>query len=98
NYSRYQIRTKSNLSDAKSSDITVIPAENIINCTWENIEKLNQSLGFVMKPNSRTNRTKVMIEIALPPDFETKEHPLPSMFFCFGAHASFTNRGNGTAY
>ncbi len=96
NYSRHKVKLQTHLSDGKTIE-SEIPAENVINSTWENIELLNQSAGFPMTPDSRTNRTKVMIEIELPPDFE-KTEPVNSMFFCFGPHAAFTNTGNGKGY
>ncbi|MBP6104723.1 MAG: FAD-binding oxidoreductase [Gammaproteobacteria bacterium] len=65
-----------------------VETDLIINATWECIEALNEVSGFPMKAQ-RTMRTKVMIEVKLPPSLEQAH----SMFFGFGAHASFTNLG-----
>ncbi len=96
NYSRYKLRLRTKTSYGKEI-IIERGAEILSNSTWENIDFLSQTAGFPMAPNSRTNRTKVMIEIQLPADFE-QLGPVNSMFFCFGAHASFTNAGNGKGY
>jgi hypothetical protein len=96
NYSRYKLRLKTKTSAGKEI-IIERGAEILSNSTWENIDYLSQTAGFPMAPKSRTNRTKVMIEIQLPPNFE-EFGPVNSMFFCFGPHASFTNAGNGKGY
>ena len=61
----------------------------IINASWQNIEDINRMLGFHMRSDIRTNRTKVMIEVLLPKSLEK----VPSMFFCFGSFCSYTNLG-----
>lgn len=98
-YSRYQVRVKPT-EDKGDDNARVIPAEYVINSTWEKIEALDATAGFMMEKDFRTNRTKVMIEVELPPDFEKNNNNMPvnSMFFCFGPHASFTNIGNGRAF
>lgn len=69
----------------------------IINAAWENVEPINHCAGFFMQPHSRTNRMKVIIEIKLPDTIEANR-PLNSMFFCFGAHCSLNNTGDGRAF
>ena len=83
--SRYDITVTPTRNPKESSVIEkVIQANFVVNSTWENIEKLNLTAGHPMQPNSRTNRTKVMIEIELPSNFamsptatlpETKDFP-----------------------
>ncbi len=72
----------------KPETLRIIETDFVINATWENIEALNQASGFPMK-SERTMRTKGMIEVRLPESL-AQAH---SMFFGFGAHASFTNLG-----
>ncbi|MDB6096960.1 MAG: glycerol-3-phosphate dehydrogenase [Francisellaceae bacterium] len=64
-------------------------SEIVINCSWHNIEFINNQMGFINP--IRTNRTKAMVEVALPDEL----HLTPSKFFCFGPHCSFTNIGHG---
>ena len=72
----------------KPETLRSVETDFVINATWENIEALNQVSGFPMEAE-RTMRTKVMIEVTLPASLEQAH----SMFFGFGAHASFTNLG-----
>jgi hypothetical protein len=74
-----------------------ISADCIINAAWENVEPINHRAGFFMQPHSRTNRLKVIVEIKLSENIE-RNKPLNSMFFCFGAHCSLNNIGNGRAF
>lgn len=65
----------------------------IVNCTWQNIEKLNTTLGhFYFR--KRTCRLKAMVEIALPEELKS----IRTTFFCFGPHCSITNIGDGKAF
>ncbi len=75
-----------------------VEGDYVVNCTWQNIEQLNQKLGLgdahFKKENpkeSATARLKLLVEVALPQKLE-RAH---SMFFCFGEHAMFSNLGNG---
>ena len=71
----------------------VITGNLIINCTWQNIEKLNKTLGHFYL-NKRTCRLKAMVEIILP----KKLKDVRTTFFCFGPHCAITNLGNGKAF
>lgn len=69
----------------------LVYADYIVNSTWEEMEYLNHQMGFLMPPDSRTNRLKTIITIKLPPVLTEQ----PSMFFCMGPHAMFSNMGDG---
>lgn len=71
-----------------------IQQDFVINAAWENIEWIDRLAGIQSPIATRTNRTKVLIEVELPPELEKKN----SMFFCFGPHCSFTNVGNGRGF
>lgn len=66
----------------------------VVNSAWSNIEKINTLADNYQIPNAYTKRTKVMIEVELPPELVN----VPSMFFCFGPFCSFTNLGNGKGF
>ena len=75
-----------------------IEGDYVVNCTWQNIEHLNQKLGLgdahfkkEDPKQSATARLKLLAEVVLPPELEGAH----SMFFCFGEHAMFSNLGNG---
>lgn len=70
----------------------------VINCTWQNIEFINEKLGIGDAHFKRedpkqcvTSRLKLLAEVELPEGL----HERPSMFFCAGPHAMFSNLGNG---
>ncbi len=67
--------------------------DNIVNCTGENIEFLDNTAGIQMT-HPRVNRTKAAAIINLPP----KWRDVPNLMFIHGAFASLTNYGDGTAY
>lgn len=59
-------------------------------CAWERAEALLRPLGIPV-PEKTTNRLKSIISVTLPVEmYET-----PSMFFCMGPYAMFSNLGNG---
>jgi len=73
-------------------------ADQVINCTWQNIDKINEMTGIgdakIKKddPNqSVTSRLKLLAEVELAEALREKH----SMFFCVGPHAMFSNLGNG---
>ncbi|MFT6333191.1 MAG: hypothetical protein ACJAW3_001547, partial [Lentimonas sp.] len=70
----------------------------VVNCSWQNIEALDEHLGIGDAPTRRNNseqsttsRLKLLAEIKLPESLRDK----PSMFFCVGPHAMFSNLGDG---
>ncbi len=70
----------------------------VLNCSWQNIEAVNEQLhigdAHIRKDNptiATTSRLKLLVEVELPDSLKDK----PSMFFCVGPHAMFTNLGNG---
>lgn len=71
----------------------IITGDLIVNCTWQNIEKLNKTLGHFYV-NRRTCRLKAMVEIILPEHLRN----IRTTFFCFGPHCAITNLGNGRAF
>ena len=66
-------------------------SDYVVNCSWQNIEKLDRKLGLTPADEKMTSRLKLLAEVKLPPELEKK----PSMFFCVGPHAMFSNLGNG---
>jgi 2-polyprenyl-6-methoxyphenol hydroxylase-like FAD-dependent oxidoreductase len=73
---------------------SINPTKRLILAAWQNNEWFANTLGFPMNPGSRINRTKIIAIVKLPSEF----YKVPSMFFCSGPFAAFTNHGNGTAF
>ncbi len=70
----------------------------VVNCAWQNIEFLNEKFGIRSDFEGdaklpMTLRLKLLAEVELPESLKKKH----SMFFCVGAHAMFSNLGNGIA-
>lgn len=66
----------------------------VANSAWEYADALFREAGFVGVPTKvRTNRVKVIGRFKLPDDHKDD----PSVFFCMGEHAMFSNLGNGEA-
>ena len=63
----------------------------VVNASLHNIEYLDDKVGFFVPQNSRTNRTKVMVEVNLPKELWGMSHTV----FCHGPFCAFTNLGNG---
>ncbi len=80
--------------DKTSGKTETLDTDYIINCAWQNTEKLNHSLHVPYKPESRTIRLKAMAKIRLPKHLEN----IRTSFCCFGPHAAITNVGDGIAY
>ena len=78
--------------DKRTSTHKIIHAENIVNCTWQNIEALERGLGYDPCDN-RIVRVKVTLLIAYPPHLKN----INTCIFSVGPHCSVTNMGNGTA-
>jgi|GEM_PF-2444272 len=68
-----------------------LSSDYVVNCSWQNIEKLDSKLGLAHDDQKMTSRLKLLTEVELPPELKKK----PSMFFCVGPHAMFSNLGNG---
>lgn len=73
-------------------------ADYVINCSWQNIDKINETAGIGdaktkkdAPDKSVTSRLKLLAEVELPESLREKH----SMFFCVGPHAMFSNLGNG---
>ena len=84
--SRFKIKLKQ--QDQTHIDIH---ADFIVNSAWENIEKLNDTLGITYIDGIRTNRLKCLVEVELPPSLLK----VNSSFFCMGSFCMFSNMGNG---
>lgn len=82
------------IAKTKTGDDCEFLGTDIVNSSWQNIEAIEQKSGSYVAPKPRTNRVKVIISVNLPEGFENKN----SMFFCFGAHCSFTNVGNNIGW
>jgi 2-polyprenyl-6-methoxyphenol hydroxylase-like FAD-dependent oxidoreductase len=82
----YLVYTNNNVNNI------VLGTSCVINCSWENIESINQTVGIYQESGLITSRLKLLAEIELPDSLKEKN----SMFFCLGPHAMFSNLGNGT--
>lgn len=67
-----------------------LEASLVVNCTWENIDRLTASAGLPVHAEA-VNRLKALLELRLPASLVD----LPSTFFCIGPFAMFSNTGNG---
>lgn len=66
----------------------------IVNCAWQNIETLNQTLGFFKKPeDNRVVRIKASVLIQLPESLQS----INTCIFSSGPYASITVLSDGTA-
>jgi len=74
-------------------EIETLTTDQLINSTWEHIERLNTQLGFQLQPEQRTNRLKALVRVKLPTHLLNAH----SMFFCMGQHGMMSNMGDGTA-
>lgn len=86
--SRFIVQTTSINGEKKD-----FPCNYIVNSTWENIEYLNDKIGLIMQPESRTNRLKTLLVAKLPESLLNSN----SMFFCMGQHCMISNMGDGRA-
>lgn len=68
-----------------------IMADQVINCAWEGMEAIDQSLGLFDVSVKCTNRLKVLAVVELPMELREQN----SMFFCMGAFCMFSNCGDG---
>jgi hypothetical protein len=71
-----------------------IHSDFVINATWEYVQEITNRAGFitsVSKEKERTNRLKILVEVALPESLKNAN----SMFFCMGPHCMFSNMGDG---
>lgn len=92
------IRTQDGKFEVISNNGESEISDYVINCTWQNIDKINDLVGIgdaktkKDDPNeSVTSRLKLLAEVELPESLREKH----SMFFCVGPHAMFSNMGNG---
>lgn len=90
NYSKdthnFTVRMK-NKSTGSSKEYT---ATHIINCSWANIEGLDNILFPEAAIEDRTNRLKLIASVELPDGQEM----LPCMFTAMGAFSMFSNEGD----
>lgn len=73
-------------------DGRLIEVDQVINCTWEGMEAIDQTLGLCDVSAKCTNRLKVLAVVDLPAELREQN----SMFFCMGAFCMFSNYGDGT--
>jgi len=71
---------------------TYFSTASIVNCTWEQIEKLNHTAGFECI-DERTNRLKASIIVELPLNLRA----MPTTTFSIGPYCTITVFANGTA-
>ncbi|MGL3199017.1 MULTISPECIES: FAD-dependent oxidoreductase [Curtobacterium] len=69
---------------------TDLDAALVVDCTWENIDRLTASAGLPVNDEA-VNRLKALLELRLPESIAE----LPSTFFCIGPFAMFSNMGDG---
>ena len=95
------IRIKRNPS-AFAYDVTVknargeeecFTSESVVNCSWQNIEKLDRTLGVYKSDDNRVMRVKVSILVALPKELQK----INTCTFSAGPYASITVLPDGTA-
>lgn len=94
--SNFKVKDIKNIDDGRfcliSQNNDRESADYVINCTWQNIEFLNEKLGIKNTPDKpTTSRLKLLAEVEIPEMLHQKH----SMFFCVGPHAMFSNLGNG---
>lgn len=78
--------------DNGTGRVKAIRAKGIVNCAWQNIEKLGRDLGFYV-PDGRLIRVKVSLRVRLPESLRD----MNTCIFAVGPHCSITNQGDGTA-
>lgn len=69
-------------------------ADCIINCTWQNSEAINATMGFLYVKDERTCRLKAMAKIKLPSSLSGSR----SAFYGFGPHCAITSIDKDKAY
>ncbi|PJD95723.1 MAG: hypothetical protein CK426_04125 [Legionella sp.] len=77
----------------KDSETLLFKTNYIVNSTWQDIKKINDSVGLRMIPGERTNRLKTLLVLELPESLKDTH----SMFFCMGQHCMISNLGNRKA-
>jgi hypothetical protein len=73
-------------------DKSFIEADQVINCAWEDMEAIDQTIGLFDVSTNSTNRLKVLAMVRLPQELSDQH----SMFFCMGPFCMFSNLGDGT--
>lgn len=72
-------------------DGSSIAADQVINCAWENMEAIDQTIGLFDVFTKSTNRLKALAVVDLPLELQDQH----SMFFCMGPFCMLSNLGNG---
>lgn len=92
------VRTEDGKFQLLSKDKESETADYVINCSWQNIDKINETAGIGDAKTKKddpdksvTSRLKLLAEVELPESLREKH----SMFFCVGLYAMFSNLGNG---
>ena len=68
--------------------------DGVVNCAWQNIEKLNSTLVFQANNNEKMLiRMKASILAELPKEAQN----IPTSLFCTGPYCAMSNLGNGKA-
>lgn len=75
-----------------TGEIKKITTAAVVNCTWQNIEKLDHQLGHYV-PDDRIIRIKVSLVVELPKELTD----INTCIFFSGPFCSITNLGNGLA-
>jgi len=79
------------IKDHKTGTKHNVLTEGVINCAWQNIEKLNKQLGFYQE--AKIIRVKASILVKLPRELQETN----TCIFFAEPYCSFTNLGDGTA-
>lgn len=91
--SPYEPRFTIIAKDANGREIQ-FKTNNFVNSAWENIDKLNASLGLPPPPIPYANRLKALVVLTLPEELKN----MHSAFFCFGEEGCMvSNLGKGVA-
>ncbi len=98
NFEVEKVSAKDGVGFVLSSKVKEEAFDYVVNCAWQNIERLNEELGIGHAHAEKededkkvTSRLKLLAEVELPPELHDKH----SMFFCVGPHAMFSNLGGG---
>lgn len=67
------------------------PVGQVLNASWADTDKLNETLGIPMEDKGRTNRLKLLAKIKLPESLKDA----PCMFFAIGPFCMFSNMQDG---
>ena len=81
------------VSSLRFTELCTHSGDAVVNCSWQNIEKLNSTAGIELADQHRVNRLKASILVQLPAELIK----MNSSIFSLGPYACITIMPNGTA-